>query len=461
MSTVLELLPGIFFVLLFLGGIRLMSSPRTAQMGNLLGAIGVLSAVLYTLFAAGIVDMTGILIPVGIGAVIGYFLAVRVSMIQMPQLVALLNGLGGGASAATALAALGSGVASVFTASLALLVGGVTLGGSLLAAAKLARLLPQKPTMLRYHSFINVAMMVCLGVLIAGMVFWGQSAMLASAAVLLAVSIAFGVVFTVRIGGADMPITISLLNSLSGLAGSVAGIAIGEPILVGTGAIVGSAGLILTQVMCRAMNRSLQDILLGRTSVSTQSSPSNISAEVISTEVTEAGEHNNPLEKLTDAKTVFFVPGYGMALSQAQHRVKEFGDLLERQGKDVKFAIHPVAGRMPGHMYVLLAEAGVPYEKLLEIDSANPLLADTDVVIVVGANDVVNPSATSAEGTPIYGMPILNVSDARHIIIFNMDTNPGYAGVDNPLYVSKKATLMTGDASERIGEFMTEYTEKS
>ena len=365
MNTSFDLYPGIIFILMFLGGIRLMNSPKTALAGNLLGSFGMLLAVIYALAATGIAGMWVILVPMGIGALIGYFIAVRVAMIEMPQLVALLNGLGGGASAGTALAILGGDNAQVLTASLALFVGGATLGGSLLAAGKLARMLPQKPVVMPYHSMINTVMLISVGGIIAGMVYSGTVGLFVMALVLLLMSLAFGAAFTVRIGGADMPITISLLNSLSGLAGSVAGFAIGDPLLVATGAIVGSAGLILTRIMCTAMNRSLGDILLGKTSIATRNKPAffpgtvNIDGESAKTG-TEGGINgqSNAAEHLNNARTVFFVPGYGMALSQAQHRVKEFSDLLESQGKDVKFAIHPVAGENARSYVCVIGRSG-------------------------------------------------------------------------------------------------------
>lgn len=260
-----------------------------------------------------------------------------------------------------------------------------------------------------------------------------------------------------------MPITISLLNSLSGLAASIAGFAVSDPLLVAAGAIVGSAGLILTRIMCRAMNRRLLGILLGRTSTVSTSTPTGSGVITINEKdklIPEKKEQSNydetgtAIRKLHDAKTVIIIPGYGMALSQAQNQVKKLFDLLEKYGKDVRFAIHPVAGRMPGHMNVLLAEADVSYDTLFEMDTINPFFPDTDVAIIVGANDVVNPSASTAEGTPIYGMPILHAGDAKFIIIFNKDTLPGYAGVNNPLYERNNVALFLGDAAERIDEII-------
>jgi NAD(P) transhydrogenase subunit beta len=278
--------------------------------------------------------------------------------------------------------------------------------------------------------------------------------------VILAGSLLYGIIFSIRIGGADMPITISLLNSLSGLAAAIAGFAVRDPLLIATGAIVGSAGLILTRIMCRAMNRSLTEILLGKTTagpvtprmdVTGGEVPSSMPAE---TERRLSDTRESAVEWLREAKTVIIIPGYGMALSQAQHMVKTLLDHLENRGKDVRFAIHPVAGRMPGHMNVLLAEADVPYEMLEEMEAINPRFAETDAVIIVGANDVVNPAANTAQGTPIYGMPILNAAEAKFVLIFNKDTRPGYSGVENPLYNRENVALFLGDAAEKIGELM-------
>jgi NAD(P) transhydrogenase subunit beta len=274
-----------------------------------------------------------------------------------------------------------------------------------------------------------------------------------------AVSGFLGVSFAIRIGGADMPITISLLNSLSGTAIASAGMSVGDPLLISVGGVVGSAGLLLTQSMCHAMNRSLTDILMGRTSVGA-AIPAVPPAEAAPGGPPEAAGPDVPAPPadlgalLRSARRVIIIPGYGMALAQAQTQVKELADKLEAGGATVDFAIHPVAGRMPGHMNVLLAEVAVPYEKLREMDEINPDFADCDLAVVVGANDVINPAAHTAEGTPIYGMPVLAAEAARHVIICNLDLKPGYAGVDNPLYKSPKATLLLGDAAETVGSLV-------
>jgi len=457
-QTVISLL----FAALFLGGIRLMHSPRTAVAGNLLGALGMLGAIVATLGAGGLISIHLLWASLFAGTVIGYVLAIRVTMIRMPQMVALLNGLGGAASAGAAIVVMTGGRGGrpeFFTAALALLVGCVTFSGSMVAALKLDRKLPQRPMVLPLHTAVSVFILMISGALVAAVPFVSQGVMGAVSAAIITGALLYGIVFTIRIGGADMPITISLLNSLSGLAASIAGFAVRDLLLITAGAIVGSAGLILTRIMCRAMNRSLMDILLGGAAALSPFPPGGSPASDFSeNKEPSAREHESgagdnretAVDLLRKANTIIIAPGYGMALSQAQHQVKELFDLLEKSGKDVRFAIHPVAGRMPGHMNVLLAEADVPYEKLFEMEAVNHLFPETDVAIVVGANDVVNPAASTAQGTPIYGMPILLAGEAKFIVIFNKDTRPGYAGVENPLYHRGNVALFLGDAAEEI-----------
>ena len=470
MTTAVYHIIAMVLVVGFLGGIRLMRSPRTAAQGNLLGAACMLGAVVLTLVKHGVVG-TGLLwAAMATGAAIGTVIALRVTMVQMPQLVALLNGFGGAASAIVAVVVLNgdAGDLNLFnrlSGGLALVVGTVTLSGSLVAAGKLAGRLRQRPVALRAHGWVTgLAAAATAGLAVAVAFMAGDARPAISIAALVAASL-YGVVMTIRIGGADMPITISLLNSWSGVAAAIAGFAIGSPLLVATGGIVGAAGLILTQTMCRAMNRSLMEVLSGRTTVASGSGaatePSSVDPQAASRvpgsepPAKEGGEHAQRERAdlgtvLRAAKTVVIVPGYGMALAQAQQQVKQLMDTLEAGGAEVNFAIHPVAGRMPGHMNVLLAEVDVPYDTLWELDAANAALAATDLAIVIGANDVVNPAAMTAEGTPIYGMPVLRVADAGKVIICNMDTAPGYAGVPNPLYENAGVTVLLGDAKETV-----------
>ncbi len=480
-------------------GISLMSKVKTAVAGNLLSAVSLFIGVVVTLHYNQVFSAWSIYAFMLIGVLIGGNLASKVKMIQMPQLVALLNGVGGFASALVGvLSLLGIGIVFIeypifvnVTSVLAIIVGLVTLIGSLVAAGKLHKLISQRPIVWKNHSTVlNVLMFLMIGVTVfAG--FMGNIPMVTAIAVALIVSIAassmFGYAFAIRVGGADMPITISLLNSLSGVAGAIAGMAVNDLLLVSVGGIVGASGLFLTQIMCRAMNRSLKDILLGKTSVSkSDASKAAVTAnadmavpavapevidELTDTEVKgEADEKVNEeevkdvepaavnrseKEVLNSAKSVIVVPGYGMALAQAQHLVRQLADRFEHNGAEVKFAIHPVAGRMPGHMNVLLAEADVPYEKLYEMDSINEEFVNTDVVIVIGANDVINPAARDAKDTPIYGMPVLNVDEAKEVFICNFDLQPGYAGVDNPLYIRKEGVYMKlGDAKESLSKLL-------
>ena len=456
--------------LLVMVGIALMSKVRYASLGNSLSALAILAGIVFTLLTkenngTPIITAWSLYPSLAIGALIGGLFATRVKMIQMPQLVALLNGLGGGASALVGIlsvAGIGERLAATafsnFTGYLAIGIGLITLVGSLVAAGKLHRLLPQKPQVWAFHSMATVLSLVVMAILILigtfsqyeGMpVFW----LIAGVAIF---SSLFGLYFSIRVGGADMPITISLLNSLSGVAGAIAGMAIGDVLLVAVGGIVGASGLLLTQIMCRAMNRSLLSILLGtKKKVAAPAPPSVATASPAAAPKIEVKK--TPGEVLSTAKRVIIVPGYGMALAQAQHEVKQLADALRKGGAEVRFAIHPVAGRMPGHMNVLLAEANVPYDDLFEMEAINDDFAKVDAAIVIGANDVLNPAARNAEGTPIYGMPVLNVDQAPYVVICNYDLKPGYAGVENPLYTREEGVaLLTGDAKESLARLMEE-----
>ena len=456
--------------LLVMVGIALMSKVRYASLGNSLSALAILAGIVFTLLTkenngTPIITAWSLYPSLAIGALIGGLFATRVKMIQMPQLVALLNGLGGGASALVGIlsvAGIGERLAATafsnFTGYLAIGIGLITLVGSLVAAGKLHRLLPQKPQVWAFHSMATVLSLVVMAILILigtfsqyeGMpVFW----LIAGVAIF---SSLFGLYFSIRVGGADMPITISLLNSLSGVAGAIAGMAIGDVLLVAVGGIVGASGLLLTQIMCRAMNRSLLSILLGTKKKVAAPAPSSV-ATASPAAAPKVEVKKTPGEVLSTAKRVIIVPGYGMALAQAQHEVKQLADALRKGGAEVRFAIHPVAGRMPGHMNVLLAEANVPYDDLFEMEAINDDFAKVDAAIVIGANDVLNPAARNAEGTPIYGMPVLNVDQAPYVVICNYDLKPGYAGVENPLYTREEGvTLLTGDAKESLARLMEE-----
>jgi H+-translocating NAD(P) transhydrogenase subunit beta len=445
----------------FLAGIRLMQNPRRAIWGNRLGALSMFAAIAYTFIATGHGTASAALIYLAVGTLVGLVLGQSVKMIHMPQTVALLNGLGGAASALVAWAALtssGHGVLFIFTAGLAVAIGALTLSGSLVAVLKLQGLLFRRPVTLKGHGhLLRAAILLSLLAVVVGVFYPLYNQFIAAAAIL---AILAGLLMALRIGGADMPIVISLLNSLSGIAAAVAGIAVENLILAGTGALVGIAGLILTRIMCRAMNRSLLAVLAGFTPGvrNSEDKKAEMPAEEEKTsEIAETEVENDSFTKqaspgdiIRDSGKVIIVPGYGMAVAQAQMAVKELVDALETQGKEVKFAIHPVAGRMPGHMNVLLAEAGIDYEKLLDMDTINPQFEHADLVIAIGACDVINPAANSAENTPISGMPILEAEKAKHVIICNLDENPGYSGVDNLLYKMPHVVTIWGNAAETV-----------
>ncbi|NLJ61007.1 MAG: NAD(P)(+) transhydrogenase (Re/Si-specific) subunit beta [Firmicutes bacterium] len=451
---------GLVFALGTVWGIKLMSSPVTAVKGNLLGSVSMAGAIILTLLAENILSLPLLWTAIAIGTLFGYSLAVKVAMIQMPQMVALLNGFGGGSSAVVSLLALlgvlgNISIADRFTSGLGLVIGSITLSGSLIAAAKLHGKMNQRPIIFKGQSIWNNLTLLAIGLLFVSLLVIPSNAITQGAFWILALALAYGVLFTIRVGGADMPITISLLNSFSGIAASISGFAVRNPLLVAIGAIVGASGLILTRLMCKAMNRGLSQVLAGRTVLMDKKAVpgvSSIDENHLSLErrAKGAGDQGAFLSQIKNAKSIIVIPGYGMALAQAQHEVKKLVDILKGMHKEVKFAIHPVAGRMPGHMNVLLAEADVPYDELFEMDDINDEFRETDVVIVVGANDVINPAANTAEGTPIYGMPILRAYEAKRVVIFNLDTKPGYAGVDNPLYSMDNATLVLGDAAETV-----------
>ena len=424
-------------------GIRLMSSPKTAVAGNALGAGAMLGAIAVTLLAEGIITYPILWWGLAAGTAVGIVGAVKVLMIQMPQMVAALNGLGGGASALVgliiALQSSVSGSFAAFTTNLAIMVGALTFSGSAVAALKLHGAINQRPQKLPYHAQVTGA------AAIASVILLFRTGGVAVALTQLGLALAFGVLITMRVGGADMPITISLLNSFSGAAGAIAGFPLQNPLLVAVGGIVGASGFILTQIMCRAMNRSLVAILTGRTTTAAA-----LSAQLETDALEEEVAPCRWQEALAGAQRVVIVPGYGMAVAQAQRLLKELMDRLERLGREVRVGIHPVAGRMPGHMNVLLAEVDVSYDKLCELEEINEILPEADLAIVVGANDVVNPAAMNQPGTPIYGMPIIRVDQARHVLVLNYDTKPGYAGVPNSLYEQEHVSLLLGDAKETL-----------
>jgi len=447
---------------LFIFGIKRLSKVKTARQGNTLAAVGMLFAIVGALLELGTVDYRWIAGGMVLGTIIGAVFAIRVQMTSMPEMVALFNGFGGIASALVATSVYWRlvvqegvtttvyetlGTDEAITVMLSVLIGGVTFTGSIIALMKLQGSLKKgQPILLPARHFIT------FGLLGASIVF-GVLAVLASGPssilwVLLLASVALilGILLTIPIGGADMPVVVSLLNSYSGVAASMAGFVIGNPLLIIAGAMVGAAGLILTQIMCVAMNRSLLNVLVGGFGVADGAGGGG-SDEY--TNVTSCGPEEAAMI-LEDAESVIIVPGYGLAVAQAQHAVRELADLLKARGTKVTYAIHPVAGRMPGHMNVLLAEADVPYEELLEMDEVNPEFKSTDVVIILGANDVVNPVANKDPNSPIAGMPILNAYEARSVFVVKRSLSPGYAGIKNELFEYDNTMMIFGDAKKVI-----------
>jgi NAD(P) transhydrogenase subunit beta len=457
-STNYYIVSGILVALVLLG-IYLMSKVKFARLGNIISGFAVLGAIINTLIYYDIIDIWALYIYMTIGALIGTILALKIKMISMPLMIAILNGLGGLASMIVSGFAVkdSNALLDIFpyiTAYLGFFIGLVTFVGSIIAGLKLQRVLPQKPIHFNgYQVILTITLAVFAASLFVPLFSYVNPWIILGAGLI--IGTLFAIVFTMKIGGADMPIVISLLNSFSGVAGALSGLAILDPLLVSVGAVVGASGLLLTQIMCKAMNRSLLDILLGKTSMNSSSQPKEI-VEYINEEAI-IKDTRNPIDILKEAKSVIIVPGYGMAIAQAQALVKELQDYFTSNGASVKYAIHPVAGRMPGHMNVLLAEVDVDYDLLFEMDDINDDFKTTDAVLVIGANDVLNPTARTNPDTPIYGMPILNVDESKDIFIFNYDLNPGYSGVQNPIYNRKSGLhLFLGNAKDTLDKLMKE-----
>jgi len=438
---------------LFILGLVGLGHPRTAVRANLTGALGMLLAVVVTLLdrnilGAGLRGLAMIAAAMAVGGVLGVLLALKIRMTAMPQMVALLNGFGGGASVLVAGAALRDAASPTLQLTIATaasgIIGAVTFWGSLVAFDKLQEfLLSGKPILFPLQQPLNVVLgllALALGVIIVRdpSAYWAYLGLVAVASVL-------GVTLTIPIGGADMPVAIALLNSYSGLAGAATGFVLNNNVLIITGSLVGASGIILAQIMCRAMNRSLANVLLGHIAHAGAVKGDDIYAgRVKSTSPEEIAM------LLETARRVVVVPGYGMAVSQAQHAVRDLANLLESRGTTVEFGIHPVAGRMPGHMNVLLAEADVPYDKLKEMDEINPTFPQTDMVLVIGANDVVNPLARTDPSSPIAGMPILDVDKARTVVVMKRSLSPGFAGIPNPLFAADNTLMYFGDGKQAV-----------
>jgi NAD(P) transhydrogenase subunit beta len=430
----------VFFIL----GLKQLSSPRTARRGNLFSMIGMLVAVAITLLDKQIVRYTWIVAGVVVGGAVGVFAGRRVKMTAMPQMVALFNAFGGGASAlvvrAEALRVPQPALTSAITLALGMLIGVVTFTGSIVAFAKLQGIMRSAPIVFRgqtvFNGFLLVVILAAAALFAAG--FLGYRLQLLYGVLVL--SALLGVTLVIPVGGADMPVIIALLNSYSGLAAAATGFAIGNYVLIVAGALVGASGIILTQLMCRAMNRSLGNVLFGAVGGEVTAGAAE-KRTVIRYTATDAAA------MLENAMSVIVIPGYGLAVAQGQYALQEAVELLRRRGTSVSYAIHPVAGRMPGHMNVLLAEANVPYELLKDMDEVNEEFASTDVVLVAGANDVINPAARD-KGNPLSGMPILQADKAQTVIIVKRSLSPGFSGVDNPLFYESKTMMVFGDAKD-------------
>jgi NAD(P) transhydrogenase subunit beta len=438
---------------LFILGLRNLSSPKTAVMGNSMAAVGMLIAIVATMLYSEVVNYTVVIAGMAIGAAIGAVLALRIEMTAMPQMVALLNGFGGAASALVASAEFLSaaekgreldGIVPIAIVA-SVLVGAVTLTGSLVAFAKLQELIGGQAITYPGQQFVNGALGI--GMFALGAMVVMNTGEVTAFYALIGIGLLLGVLLVIPIGGADMPVVISLLNSYSGIAACATGFVLDNSTLVISGSLVGASGLILTQIMCVAMNRSIGNVLFGAFGAVDATAGGTAGAAQDQGNVISYTPEDAAVI-FSNARTVIVVPGYGMAVAQAQHAVRDLSDTLTEQGIDVKFAIHPVAGRMPGHMNVLLAEADVEYDKLIEMDEINPLFPETDVALVVGANDVVNPSAREDEGSPIYGMPILNVDSAEHVFVIKRSMNPGFAGIQNPLFFKDNTMMIFGDAKK-------------
>lgn len=440
----------------FIIALKLMNSPVTARKGNWIAIVGMAIALGVTLANPGMRSSNWIWVAIaaGMGCVLGYVPSKRIPMTAMPQMVALLNGLGGGAVALVALSehlhanALGITPQPVqhITTVLSAIIGSISFAGSLIAFGKLQEILPGKPIVWKGHQAVNLALVALILALAIAILFFGNQSVGIFVSLIVG-SLLLGVLGVLPIGGADMPVVISLLNSFTGCAAGLAGFVLLNTALLIGGGLVGASGLILTLLMCSSMNRSLENVLFGAVGGAVSGSGAALEGKTVKNYSVE-----DAAIILSNANSVVVVPGYGMAVAHAQHQVKELADKLQALGVDVKYAIHPVAGRMPGHMNVLLAEADVPYEQLFDLEDINPLFPETDVVLVIGANDVVNPAARYDKSSPIYGMPILDVDKARTCMVFKRSMNPGFAGVENELFYYDNTIMIFGNAKDSIAK---------
>lgn len=436
---------------LFILGLKYLSSPKTARRGNLFAMIAMLIAIIATLIKNEIVDFTFIITGLIIGSTIGVIIARGVSMTAMPQMVALFNGLGGGASAFVALAEYyrltgGLTTHTIISMIISFFVGAVTLTGSLVAFGKLQGIIKSAPVVFKAQRFIN--MLIFTLFLITGIMVVINPANSFYLLAVLAIAMILGILLVIPIGGADMPVVISSLNSCSGLAAAATGFVLSNNILIICGALVGASGMILTRIMCKAMNRSISNIIFGAVGAISSDIKNEKKQKVV------AYTEEDASMMLESAQTVIVIPGYGLAVAQAQFALQELVKALINSGIKARYAIHPVAGRMPGHMNVLLAEANVSYDLLFDLGDINNDFQSTDVALVVGANDVVNPSARADKDSPLYGMPILNADQSNTVIICKRSLSPGFSGVDNELFYNKKTMMIFGDAKDSINRLI-------
>ena len=474
-GVISNLTQGVYIIAgaLFILGLIRLRSPSTARSGNMLSAVGMLLAVVFTLVNADIVAPEWMIIGLVVGAVIGVYMARTVQMTAMPQMVAVFNGFGGGASALVAAAELIrlndappiENSVTVVTIMASTIVGSVTLTGSFIAFGKLQGLVASRPLLLPMRNVVN-AVMLLGAVALAGYLIFDFTSASANTliagldggevlfVVMVAVALVIGVLIVIPIGGADMPVVVALLNSYSGLAAAAAGFVLDNNMLIIAGSLVGASGLILTRIMTQAMNRSLANVMLGGFGVEDATVSASGEQKPVRSVVAE-----DAATVLGYARSVIFVPGYGLAVAQAQHNVRELADLLKARNVEVKYAIHPVAGRMPGHMNVLLAEANVPYDELYDLDQVNSEFDRADVAVVVGANDVVNPAARNDQTSPIYGMPILNADRAQSVLVLKRSMATGFAGVENDLFHLEKTMMLFGDAKQSVQAMVSEVKE--
>ncbi len=444
----------IISAILFAFGLKFLGSPVSARKGNILSATGMLVAVLATLLSQEIISFQWIVLGFAVGAGAGAFVAFRAAMTQMPEMVALLHGCGGLASVFVDWAEyhvnppIGDFVTTL-ALYLSIVIGGVTFTGSLVAWGKLSEKLPGKPILFTAQRWIN--MLIVLGIIVGGILFFPDPTNYPAFLAIFGLSLILGILLVIPIGGADMPVVISVLNSYSGLVACTTGFVIHNTLLIVVGSLVGANGIILSIIMCKAMNRSLTNVLFGGFGAVVKRSADTTKKEAKPISVADAHLI------LESAKSVVIVPGYGLAVAQAQHAVNELSKVLEDNGCDVKFAIHPVAGRMPGHMNVLLAEASIPYDQLMEMDAINPLMENVDVAIVIGANDVVNPAARHDKSSPIYGMPIINVDKAKTVFVIKRSMRSGFAGIENDLFYYDNTRMLFGDAKEIVQSLAAEF----